>query len=670
MPAKPYHIGELTYSRVHIGRREQERAYSLEDIVFQRVVPGIQPPDPPRRVFVSTKGLGEGLFETWWLSPKDWRDGSTPSRKYEYRVISGLVPLPEVEWIEIDDSDIPTEGDRLGNLGGMADVEYKLHVRAKTDGGISATVIATLAPGPPQGVFVRVYERGISTPEGTFIAAFSAAEKWGDAIESSRGYEYRSVAIPDTAGPWSEIAESARPTFVNPLRNLGGIGGTQYKLEVRSKTDAGVSEIVASNIVTTPLTEGAPGKPTFVQPRSFGVESASRGYAWGPPDSWGTGTVESRRYEYRHLEGTAISSVNTSTSGVAWTEVPISVTSAVFHNLKRGIIWTFQVRAKTSVGPGPPLNEGGFITRASSIEPRNLRLRALPGGTSYRASWLAPSIWRSLESGMFEWRNGTSGAWTEVGGRVLSVDVTGLQPSTLYTFQIRALRGSVVSDTISDTVTTLVRINLPSAPQNLSFTGGFRTIDLSWEAPASSGDRGIDGYRVYRSEDGSDYSLVSRSQRELTYRDSTRSFGQFIWYRVVAVSGGAEGAAAAIVGRSGRLVASASLDRSYESEFLTTTHGEADEFSIIAGVLYVGYSSVSDAQHMGAVSSGWYFWFTQGRTQYVFRITSGPTSGMVQRTGVKYVSFGLETIGPDWTRTSDDNTVRSLSFGRIRTTRG
>ena len=73
----------------------------------------------------------------------------------------------------------------------------------------------------------------------------------------------------------------------------------------------------------------------------------------------------------------------------------------------------------------------------------------------------------------------------------------------------------------------------PTAPQNLTATGGIRKVSLSWIA--STDDRGVSGYEIWRSssDGGSGFSLVGTTS-STTYTDTGLRRRQTFWYYVVA----------------------------------------------------------------------------------------------------------------------------------------
>lgn len=72
----------------------------------------------------------------------------------------------------------------------------------------------------------------------------------------------------------------------------------------------------------------------------------------------------------------------------------------------------------------------------------------------------------------------------------------------------------------------------PSAPTNLSATGGDSTVDLAWSAPLSDGGSAITGYKVYR--DG--LYLATTSATSPSYPDTAVTNGSTYTYHVTALN--------------------------------------------------------------------------------------------------------------------------------------
>lgn len=99
---------------------------------------------------------------------------------------------------------------------------------------------------------------------------------------------------------------------------------------------------------------------------------------------------------------------------------------------------------------------------------------------------------------MLGYRIVRNGVVTTTLGVVTTTQVTGLTPSTQYTFNVRAFN-SVGDSPNSPPVTPTTGANVPSAPTGLTAgTPTSTSVPLSWTASTSTASAPVQGYRVYR----------------------------------------------------------------------------------------------------------------------------------------------------------------------------
>ena len=78
--------------------------------------------------------------------------------------------------------------------------------------------------------------------------------------------------------------------------------------------------------------------------------------------------------------------------------------------------------------------------------------------------------------------------WDDIpgsGADTITHTVTGLTNGTEYTFQIRAVAGSLLGEA-SDAVKATPQVAVPDAPDNLTATAGDRSVSLSWDLPTNA----------------------------------------------------------------------------------------------------------------------------------------------------------------------------------------
>ena len=109
--------------------------------------------------------------------------------------------------------------------------------------------------------------------------------------------------------------------------------------------------------------------------------------------------------------------------------------------------------------------------------------------------------------------------WTDIPGsrwNTTSYRVTGLVNQTGYTFELRALRGTLDGPSSSDTATPEGPPSVPLPPQDLTVYPADRSLGLSWEPPVEEDSRApVTGYSVRYREAGRSWRTVSRQSANL-----------------------------------------------------------------------------------------------------------------------------------------------------------
>ena len=197
---------------------------------------------------------------------------------------------------------------------------------------------------------------------------------------------------------------------------------TKYIFQVGAQNVAGTHWSPYSNTVATP--QVLPAQPS--SPRVTSATGTSEMLAWTDASDNESGFVS----QYKIGNG----------SWVAGPSVGANVTSLTVTGLKTGTYYTFQVGAKNTVGTHWSAYFYGW-TQALPAEPTGGS--AAMGSTSAVLTWTDNS--NNETSFVTQYRPAGSSTWIagpSVGANVTSVTVTGLSPSTPYTFQVGA-RNSV-----------------------------------------------------------------------------------------------------------------------------------------------------------------------------------------------------------------------------------
>jgi hypothetical protein len=230
-------------------------------------------------------------------------------------------------------------------------------------------------------------------------------------------------------------------------------------------------------------------------------------------------------------------------NGGAWSQIAslsASSTSYTDSSLSAGSTYTYYVQAYNASGSVnsnqagvtlAPKAPGGLSAKVASSSQINLAWTNVSGETGFL-------IQRSLD-GVHWTQAGTTGA------NVTSYQDTGLNPSTLYYYEVLATNaGGNSPPSTSAKATTPVAP--PAAPSNVTAVATSSTqVNLSWTNNATNQQ----GFRVQRSSNaGSTWSQIAQvGANTTTYTDTHASGGTTYLYRVFAYNGGGNSASSNVV---------------------------------------------------------------------------------------------------------------------------
>ena len=272
--------------------------------------------------------------------------------------------------------------------------------------------------------------------------------------------------------------------------------GTKRYYRVSAINTAGRSN--PSNVAHATTDVTAPGAPSGLSavPSGLGGSGQLR-LTWTRPSTDG---------------GSSISGylIQMSPNGVAgWTQVVANTRSAattyLHSGLAPGTTRYYRVSAINSVGRSNPSNVAPGTTNAARPgQVQTLSARAT-GPSSITVTWEAPSSdgGARITGYSIQSRSPNDGTRiTNTGSTATTFTHTGLQPATVYRYQVRAIN-SVGFGPWSQEASDDTYPDKPSAPFNLTARAdGTSQIDLSWSAPRNTGGAPILGYRIEASDDG------------------------------------------------------------------------------------------------------------------------------------------------------------------------
>ena len=320
------------------------------------------------------------------------------------------------------------------------------------------------------------------------------------------GYQYRFMNTSDSDWnpDWTAISGSNANT--TSFTASGLTNGIEYTLQVRP--------IFRDGLLFTEGKEGefksVPRGP-LAAPRNLAAASAGDGeiaLSWDDPSDI---TITGYQYRYRNPSDSDWNPDWTNISGSGAT-----TTSHSLPGLTNNVLYTLEVRAARGVTGGPSAR----VTqkpRGPLAAPANF---SAASGEDRRAtlSWdnsgddsITRFQYRYRISSVSAW----SPDWTDIPGsrwNTTSYRVRSLVNQTGYTFEVRALRGTLEGPASSDTATPEGPPSVPLPPRSLTAHPADRSLGLSWDPPVEEDARApVTGYRVRYREEGRSWRTVSRS---------------------------------------------------------------------------------------------------------------------------------------------------------------
>ena len=383
-----------------------------------------------------------------------------------------------------------TDTTRSATITGLTNnTEYQVQVRARNARGNSfwsASVKATPVPQKPDAPAAPTL-----TSSGTTLTVSWAAPLANGADITDYDVSYCSSTCTSESN-WTEWNAGNTSTALSAsITNL--VNGTTYQVRVRAQNSVGESDwsTAATHAIGRP---GAPAAPTLTS------GNAQLTAKWSAP----AGTVTITDYDVQY----------SSNGGATWTEWNAANTStdleATVAGLNNGTTYQVQVRAESSLGPGP-------WSPSASIK------AGLPEGTSgIRVEPVSDGlyVYFTVPSGngsaviRLDLRYSSNGGttWTErlIGlesgtptGANFRYPVTGLTNGVAYQVQVRA-KNQHGAGPWSDVYTATP--GTPDAPSAPTLTAGDHKLLVNWSAPGDNGSAITDYDVRYSANGGSSWS--------------------------------------------------------------------------------------------------------------------------------------------------------------------
>jgi fibronectin type 3 domain-containing protein len=426
---------------------------------------------------------GEDAVQVRWEAPAS--DGGSPILDYvlERRPVGG-------EWEQLS-------GYPAGATIGLPQpagtlVEYRVSARNAVGVGTPTDVVSITAlrgPVAPQGV-VAVSGDGSATLSWTPVAPTDAAPVTGYRVEQR-------IAGGFWGTPASIVFDGTSATIA------GLTNGIEVEFRVRAENELGGdwSPLVA----VTPAT--VPDAPTALA--AIGSDGTIA-LSWVAPADDGGADVERYLVEIR-AEGTE-----------GWTSVPadaVDGTTAVVSGLVNGQAYELRVSAVNAAGAG---SATAVVTAVPSTVPdAPTGLAAMPGDEQATLTWTAPASMGGAAIDGYVVERLVDGEWVAVDVTVdgTTAVVRGLENGVVATFRVAAVNSAGTG--ARSATAEVAPFTIADAPTGLAGVASDGRVELSWQAPASSGGREVVGYVVEQRVDGGEWTAATSTTSTSTATSAT-----------------------------------------------------------------------------------------------------------------------------------------------------
>ena len=337
-------------------------------------------PDEPQQFSVMIAAAQATLT---WAVPTN--DGGATITKYQYRYSAGNTVDTSVAWSDVPDgadADTDAGNETTVTVTGLTGTVHTFQVRAVNsvgEGRVAMQTVTVTVPSAP-----RQFSVMIAAAQATLTWAVPTND--GGTTITKYEYRYSAGSTVDTSAAWSDVPDGAdadTDAGNETTVTVTGLTGTVHTFEVRAVNSVGAGS-AATQTVTVPS-----------EPRRFTISSVNdEGRAilrWSVPTSDGGAPIT--HYEYRYAVGTTVpaSTMWTSqtqtppddTDAIAMmVPIPSKLRTAVVTGLTTNTQYTFEVRARNSVGAGDPADP------VTATVPRAL----IELSWDQREAWLGPSF--------------------------------------------------------------------------------------------------------------------------------------------------------------------------------------------------------------------------------------------------------------------------------------
>ena len=450
--------------------------------------PAPAPAGPEALVVESASLTAIGLS---WTAPADGGHGALDGYNV-YRCDPGDTCTPEwIAWVPFSD------GERYTDEGVTEDTRYRYAVASTRSDVVSAwsnqiTVVAkaSTTPGAPTQLMARADGSGVT------LTWTVPSDDGGGVLDGYNVYRCEQgegeACSPDWIA-WVSLSDGERYT------DSGLTGETEYRYAVASSRNGLISGQSTPVIVTAEAAPPPPLAPGNLMVISTSFYSIQLGWT-APPEDGGGALDGYNVYRCEQVEGEACTLmwIDWVADGTGYTDSGVTAESGYRYAVassRSGTIseWSNQVAATAEAAPAGP--EALVVESASA--------------TAIGLSWTAPAddghgaldgynVYRCDPGDTCtpEWI-----AWVPFSDGERYTD-EGVTEDTRYRYAVASTRSDVVS-AWSNQITVVAKASTtPGAPTQLMARADGSGVTLTWTAPSDDGGGVLDGYNVYRCEQG------------------------------------------------------------------------------------------------------------------------------------------------------------------------
>ena len=461
------------------------------------------------------------------------------------------------------------------------------------------------------GVAVTVNDNDTANSAPTFSeSTYSRSIAENTASDQNVGFAFAATdSDGDTLTYTLEGTDAASFNLITPITaaQIRTKSGVTYNYEVKStytvviKADDGNGG-TATATVTITLTDvnEPPGTPSAPSVSGTSGSDTSLTINWSAPTNTGP-DINSYDLQYRQGNSGSFTNGPQNVNGLT-TTIP---------NLAASTSYQVQVRATNDEGDSPWSPPGTGSTSSPPVTPPGqvFGVNITPSDQTLQVNWTRVT---GATGYKVQWKSGgqsyiSSRQATISSGSTTSRAISNLQNETEYTIRVIATKTGASDGTPSaDAMGTPTAANtVPTAPKDLNATAvGDTRIDLSWDAPSSTGGSTLTGYKIEVSPNGrSNWTdlVANTNNTNDTHSHTGLSTGDTRHYRVSAINASGTGPhsniARATTGLPTVSIANATTTEGGDIVFVITISPTID------GFLSVGYGTGIESLPPGSMGA-------------------------------------------------------------------